>query len=188
MVDYQVQKVYISARFLEVLMLIKISNLKEGAHQYKFDEPIESVGLEHPFIDRISANLNLYKTHNQVVLETQLELTAEFECDRCNSIFQSALHTDYKMVYLFGKHPEEYEEALNIVYLPLEASEIVLDTDVRDYALLAIPMKKLCSEECKGLCPLCGKNLNEGDCDCKKKEFDTRWLPLQELKNKIDNN
>lgn len=187
-VDSQTQKLYISARFLEFLMLIKINNLKEGTHLYNVDESLESLGLEEPFINKVNINVSLQKLHNQIVLETELLLNAHFECDRCNSDFNTTLETKYKTIYLFGNNPDETDEPLNVTYLQVDASEIVLDDDIHDYALLAIPMKKLCKDDCKGLCPECGKNLNEGSCDCKNHIIDARWLPLQDLKNKIDNN
>jgi uncharacterized protein len=49
-------------------------------------------------------------------------------------------------------------------------------------------MKKLCREDCKGLCNVCGKDLNDGDCNCDRSNADIRWLPLKELKNKLNNN
>jgi len=48
-------------------------------------------------------------------------------------------------------------------------------------------MKKLCKEDCKGLCPRCGKNLNEDNCICTEKEIDPRWEPLEKLRNKLNN-
>ena len=169
-------------------MLIKINNLKEGTHLYNLDGSIEEIGLEEPFFDKVNISLNLQKLHNQIVLETELQLNARFECDRCISDFNTTLEAKYHTVYLFGNHPDEDNESLNVTYLRADASEIVLDNDIRDYALLAVPMKKLCKDDCKGLCPECGKNLNEGSCDCKDREIDPKWLPLQDLKNKIDTN
>jgi uncharacterized protein len=169
-------------------MLIKVNNLKEGTHLYNLDEPIENIGLEEPFIDKVNIDLNLQKLHNQIILETKILAKANFECDRCNSEFISRLRTAYKMVYLFGSSADDGNEALDVAYLPADASEIVLDDDIRDYALLSIPMKKLCKEDCRGLCPKCGKNLNEGKCDCDSQTVDPRWLQLKDLKNKIDNN
>lgn len=169
-------------------MLIKINNLAEGTHLYKLDEPIESVGLEEPFFNKVKINLSLQKLRNQIVLEMELQLNAHFECDRCSSDFNTTLETKYQVVYLFVNNPDENGDSLNVTYLPKEASEIVLDDDIRDYALLAVPMKKLCKDDCMGLCPECGKNLNEGSCGCKHKEADPRWLPLQDLKSKIITN
>jgi uncharacterized protein len=169
-------------------MLIKINNLKEGTHHYNLDEPVGSLGLEEPFFDKVNINLSLQKQHNQIVLDAELHLDAHFECDRCISDFNTTLETKYRVVYLFGNNHDEDNESLNLTYLPFDAAEIVLDKDIRDYALLAIPMKKLCKADCKGLCPECGKNLNEVSCTCKYQEVDPRWLPLEDLKNKIDTN
>ena len=169
-------------------MVIKINNLKEGIHHYNLDESVESIGLEQNFTDKVNVNLVLQKLHNQLILETKLKLKAHFDCDRCNEVFLSTLDTNYKIVYLFGNNPYEKEESLNVVYLPLDASEIVLDNDIRDYAMLAIPMKRLCKVDCMGICPECGKNLNEESCSCNSREIDSRWLPLKDLKNKIDIN
>ena len=53
----------------------------------------------------------------------------------------------------------------------------------REAVILELPMRFLCSEDCKGLCPGCGSNLNNGPCDCVKTEGDQRWAPLKKLLN-----
>jgi len=169
-------------------MIIKIAGLGDGVHQYEFDEAIGEIGLEKPFVGNFKLDAELNKARNQIVLKAGLTLNAEFECDRCGSQYQSVLKTDFQMVYLFGSIPEDNNEELNIVYLPHDADKINMKNEVKDYAILAIPMKKLCQENCKGLCPVCGKDLNEGSCNCSMKEYDSRWLPLQDLKNKLNNN
>jgi uncharacterized protein len=62
----------------------------------------------------------------------------------------------------------------------LELAEIV-----REQLLLAIPIKTVCREECKGLCPHCGKNLNSGECECAQGASDPRWEALKSLKDKL---
>ena len=52
---------------------------------------------------------------------------------------------------------------------------------VRQYALTAIPLKALCSVNCAGLCQTCGKNLNEGPCQCPPRQMDSRWAKLREF-------
>lgn len=168
-------------------MKIKISNLSDGVHNFNFDEAAKSIELDEPFFGNILVDAELTKAHGQLVLTAKIAAYANFDCDRCTVNFESAITNSYKMVYLIGMEPEE-TDSINVVYLPPDADKIILDDDVRDYALLAIPMKKLCDADCKGLCIKCGKNLNEGDCGCVHDETDPRWLPLMELKNKINNN
>jgi uncharacterized protein len=92
------------------------------------------------------------------------------------------------MVYLFGQDKELNDNNdANLVYLPIETDKIDISQDVRDFCIIALPMKKLCSEDCKGLCFKCGTNLNEKECSCTKEEIDIRWQPLLDLKNKLNN-
>ena len=168
-------------------MFIKISNLRDGEYLYQFNEPIEEIELENPFYNNFTASVKLSKVHNQIVLDAELSANANFECDRCANRFNLEVKANYRMVYLFSHNGDE-PESLNITYLPLDSDKIFLDSDFRDYLILAIPMKKLCKDDCKGLCYKCGKDLNAGDCDCVKNQIDDRWIPLNELKNKLNIN
>ena len=168
-------------------MKIKISNLNDGVHNFNFDETAKSIGLNEPFFGNMLVEAELNKAHGQLVLKADLTAYANFDCDRCANNFNSTITNSYKMVYMIGMEPED-SDSINIAYLPPDADKIILDNDVRDYAVLGIPMKKLCSDDCKGLCIKCGRNLNEGDCTCDHENIDARWLPLTELKNKLNNN
>ena len=168
-------------------MFIKISNLRDGEYFFQFNEPVEEIELENPFYNNFTAAVKLSKVHNQLVLDAELSAHANFECDRCATVFDKPVNTNYRMVYLFSNNGDE-PDSLNITYLPLDSDKIFLDKDFRDYLILAIPMKKLCKEDCKGLCYKCGNDLNKGDCDCQKNKINAGWLPLNELKNKLNIN
>jgi len=60
-----------------------------------------------------------------------------------------------------------------------------LADSLREQVLLAVPIKFVCREDCKGFCPSCGKNRNEADCGCVRKESDPRWDALKELKKSL---
>ncbi len=167
-------------------MIIKISNLSDGVHYYNFEESAKDLNINDFFVGNVNVEIELSKTRSQIVLNANLSLKANFECDRCNSEFEQNVVTQYKMVYFFGVEPVE-DGSIGITYLPLDADKINIDNDVKDFAILAVPMKKLCSEDCKGLCIKCGKNLNEGLCNCSQTKVDSRWSPLNELKNKLNN-
>lgn len=169
-------------------MYIKISSLSDGVHNFDFDENISQIGLQEPFFGNFKAEIVLNKMHHQIILDSTIKLNAHFECDRCDKEYDIQLSNRYMITYIFGNTPEG-DLPENVVYLPFEADKIYVKNDLRDFALLAVPMKKLCSEDCKGLCPKCGKDLNEGNCDCENTgEMDSRWYPLMELKNKINKN
>jgi len=168
-------------------MIIKISNLCDGEHNFSYNEPVKKIGLGEPFFDNFLLNLDLQKSNSQIVLDSELVLKAKFNCDKCSELFETEIKTNYQIIYLFGTEPEE-TESVNVKYLAYDAEKIDISQDLLDYAMISVPMRKLCNEECKGLCYKCGANLNISKCECKNDEVDARWLPLMELKNKLNNN
>ena len=113
------------------------------------------------------------------VLHLEGELTAEMTCvcDRCGAEFDSTKVTPLDAV-IVGEENEEYPE-----YFVLEGNEIDLDEILSTCLILDMETKFLCSEDCKGLCPRCGKNLNLGPCGCRK-EPDPRFAVLEQLLDK----
>ena len=113
------------------------------------------------------------------VLHLEGTLTAEMTCvcDRCGAEFDSVKETELDAV-IVGEENEEYPE-----YFVLEGSEIDLDEILSTCLILDMETKFLCSEDCKGLCSRCGKNLNLGPCGCRK-EPDPRFAVLEQLLDK----
>jgi uncharacterized protein len=172
-------------------MIIKISGLRDGIYDFDFDNDISELGLEAPFFGNFITKISLNKSHNQIILTANLSIKANFDCDRCSSNYERVLNSKFQLVYFFGKEPVD-SDSINTAYLPLEADKINLRAELRDFAVLSIPMKNLCKEDCLGLCYKCGKNLNEGECDCGKttgnRWIDSKWQPLIELKKRLNNN
>lgn len=75
----------------------------------------------------------------------------------------------------------------NVKYLSPDQEKIYLKEDIYEYAELSIPLKRLCKDDCKGLCPHCGKNLNEETCNCKDEKTHDVWEPLKKLKGNFNN-
>jgi uncharacterized protein len=163
-------------------MIIKISNLSDGSYNYEFEGDVAEIGLSEPYTGRYATHIELSKFQDQIILNSETKIKAVIICDRCSEEYNQGIKSEYKMVYLL-RGTEEENESIDVVYLNADADKINIKDDVRDYALLAIPMKKLCTEDCKGLCYKCGKNLNEVACDCNENEIDDRLKPLLKLKN-----
>ncbi len=99
-----------------------------------------------------------------------------FDCDRCTKPVSRDFHFQFRHILVLRLSEESGDDYI-------EAPDYKLDTDtlLRDDILLALPSKHLCKESCKGLCPKCGKNLNEGSCDCVLQEPDPRLAALRKL-------
>ncbi len=167
-------------------MIIKISNLVEGEYEFSFEENVKKIELEEPFFGNFHTNVTLNKLHDQIILDVHTRVGVKFECDRCGNEFTTELENVYEMVYMMNKIPVE-SEAVNIAYLPRDATTINIKNELREFSILSIPMKKLCKPDCKGLCFKCGRDLNKGECKCTETEIDPRWEKIIDLKKIINN-
>ena len=110
-------------------------------------------------------------------INVELKITAQVErtCSRCLKRFLEEVQAD--SVYVFVKETDGNQEDFYIY-----KSEKVDITDLIIGDITAeLDMKPLCNENCKGLCPICGKDRNSKDCQCKKEEIDPRMQVLSKL-------
>ncbi len=113
------------------------------------------------------------------ILHLEGTLTAEMVCicDRCGADFDSVKVTDLDAT-IVEQESEEFPE-----FFVLDGNEIDLDEILSTCLILDMATKFLCREDCKGLCPSCGKNLNLGPCACRK-PVDPRFAVLEQLLDK----
>ena len=98
-------------------------------------------------------------------------------CNRCLTLTRKELCHNISHVIVNKLNDEEDFED----YIVIEGDELDLDELIYSDIILLTPTKFLCKEDCKGLCPTCGKNLNEGDCACAKQQTDPRLEALRQL-------
>jgi uncharacterized protein len=103
------------------------------------------------------------------------------ECRRCLTPVTTPL--ELEIGALFTQERDAIDDPDAYPVAP-DATEIDVTPAVREELVLAVPRYVLCRDDCKGLCPQCGKDLNAGPCDCAP-ATDARWLPLQALKDKL---
>jgi len=162
---------------------IRISGLSDGVHEYHFDADPTELGLGEEFQDSISVGARLEKSNRQLYLTVSISTAARFQCDRCVEEFSRSLSTSYHMFYVYDQLETGRFEEDEVQVISKDDTHIEIGDDVRQILLLAVPFKLLCRDDCKGLCPRCGTNLNESSCDCATEEADPRWEGLRKLKN-----
>lgn len=123
----------------------------------------------------------------EVRLRGRIQAQAESVCDRCLRTVPLPLEVEFDTAFLPAA--AEVVKTENVELLPdelglsaYEGDAIDLDDLVREQILLAVPSRLVCREECAGLCPKCGADLNENPCGCEQKEIDPRWAALADLK------
>jgi uncharacterized protein len=135
---------------------------------------------------RIYGDCNLLRTQRSILVKCALNTEVDLECNRCLGKFRHPLKIDFEEEFLptldmqTGTPLPPPEDAG--LFTIDEKHTLDLTEAVRQYALLAIPMKALCKKDCAGLCPTCGKNLNHGKCNCPEDNTDPRWSKLAGLK------
>ncbi len=167
-------------------MDINLSDIiKNGAESLSFSgkvetEPIKYMGLEISFEDAVSVE-GLVKagTDGVAMLEAVVKGTLCTSCARCLKPIKEAFEAKLSETLIREDSEQQIEDA--IVY---EGYTLPLDEIVINCILTNIDVKYLCSEECKGLCPKCGKDLNEGDCGCKSDFIDPRLEVLSRFCDK----
>ena len=109
------------------------------------------------------------------------------ECARCLAPVDGVFSLDFeRTVAVKGTVDEDRLEELEDEYVFVEGHELSVDDALREELLLSFPMRLLCSEDCEGLCPKCGKPRREGDCGCPTKEIDPRLAVLANFFNDDD--
>ncbi len=129
-----------------------------------FDYP--KVTLKPDFkVTDFSGAARVGRTPQGILVQGEFQGTAPAECVRCLSEFQQPLHTTFDELYAFDKRSTTESGLI----LPEDAN-IDLEPLVRDYLLIEMPISPICMSDCKGLCQICGQNLNEEPADHHHKE------------------
>jgi uncharacterized protein len=163
------------------VMRIQVGGLSDGVHEYHFETEPTGIGLKDGFVGRILVDATLDKSGNQLFLKAAVRSQASFRCDRCTSPFESPLSAEFRTCYTTEETGSPHVDPDELQVVPPGFSVIDVGEDVRQSILLAVPLKLLCAETCRGLCPRCGKNLNTGSCECTETMIDSRWEKLREI-------
>jgi len=132
---------------------------------------------------------HVWKVGTKFYVEISIDGTIRAECHRCLDEFDMPLKARVTMIFYRGSRGEIEPETLEEDYILIpDEGEMRYDIlpRVKEAVVLEIPIKILCSEDCKGLCPVCGANLNREQCGCKTREIDPRWEALNKLKKGED--
>ncbi len=165
-------------------MRIDLRTLGEGNNYWECQEPPDSLGLKAEgmeFSSPVESKLRILKSGKNYIGQGEIKTRVDFECSRCLKKSGQVLKCEIKF------HLKEENDQ---IILETEEGEGQIQSgrsfDLSDLArenlILSLPLKPLCSEDCKGLCPVCGINLNTSSCKCKKEVTDPRWEKLKSLK------
>jgi uncharacterized protein len=120
----------------------------------------------------------------EIRVKGRISVEMESDCDRCLEPARFPVNSSFELYY---RPVTESERAGGEVAIDeseaemgfFEGDGIELKDVLREYVLLALPMQRVCREDCKGICPSCGQNRNHKDCGCQTEAADDRWATLK---------
>ena len=169
-------------------MEIQLKELKEGKTEFKFtNQKGETLEIEEKTFFKVK-NFKVLgeitKTRLEYFLKIKVISKILLECARCLEKFEKDFEENGEYHIKIGKdrlgdkkEAEIQEDDINTIYLDEPVLNLI--PLIKEIILLSIPMKPLCKEDCKGLCPICGKNKNKENCECKLESI----TPLSKLKD-----
>src|SRR5947199_9767087 len=172
---------------LAFAMEIQVAQISEDEgleirHLYPEGKP--ALGEDARLVGPTEVDLQATRAAEKVRLVGSLAATVAFECDRCLAPLSAKVEQSFDLLYLpplgVGEEHELHDDDLSIAFY--QGQTIDVDDLVREQVELTLPMARLCSEACRGLCPQCGANLNQGECACAIEQIDPRWAALKDFK------
>ena len=149
------------------------------------DDDLELKDGEATLAGPVSGQVRLHRTNQGVFVDGKVHVPVQLECTRCLKTMTTDLDFPLR---------EQFYPTVDVttgVPLPAPNDELAFPIDhnhlldlreaIRQNLVVALPMTALCKEDCAGLCAQCGKDLNDGSCDCQPETTDARFAALREL-------
>ncbi|MEW6523456.1 MAG: DUF177 domain-containing protein [Bacillota bacterium] len=148
-------------------------------------ERLEEAGGWVEFATPVAVHARLSSTGRGILAEGQASAVARLECSRCLASYELPVGALFAVEFRkeAGASPGKESTATEVEIQPLTGNYVELADTVRQSLILALPMKPLCQENCRGLCPECGVDLNQGRCRCPS-QGDPRLSALAKLLEK----
>ncbi|MBI5839500.1 MAG: DUF177 domain-containing protein [Chloroflexi bacterium] len=151
---------------------------EDVGYQHEFPFELDKVAIDDLELRGLEGNVVMSRTPQGLFVQTEFRGRIDFECVRCLTDFNEDINWAFAELYAFDKKSVTDSGLI----LP-EDAHIDLAPLVREYALLEIPINPICKPDCKGLCPVCGENLNDNDKDCghRPEQPDSPFAALKDL-------
>jgi len=176
-------------------MRLELSHIRQPETElHKVFQPADLAGGDEDYRVRAPVELRMvvHKDHDRFRLVGTVKTALELACSRCLEPFVMPVDREFDLRYLPAggtePRPDEDDEIEveddDVAVTFYRDEQIDLNELLREQFYLALPMKPLCSEDCKGICPQCGTNRNAASCDCTPQWEDPRLAVLKTLLEK----
>ena len=179
-------------------LILHVEQIKGKDFSHEFEEnpqvfPIIAEMVKNrqcEFLKPFSIRLKAFSVREIIEVLGTLQTSVRLPCSRCLIDFDTPLAFNFVLSYtkempglmdVFDEEEIELKvEEIGMFYF--KGEEINLQQGIQEQVVMAFPLKPLCDENCKGLCPKCGSDLNQGDCGCKRELSANKFAVLKNLK------
>lgn len=168
-------------------MLVNLSEAMNRKDEEQYREvtlefqSFEMNGVIYPVVQKSTVQLTLLSSAaKKVRITAKASLSLQAPCDRCLEAVELPFDIDFEEEIDFSKSDEERAEELDETCY-ITGFDLDVDRLIREELLLNFPMKVLCRDDCKGICKVCGNNLNKKECGCDRTELDPRMAAIRDI-------
>lgn len=163
--------------------VLDLRRIREGRNTFSETVQADALELGWPrleFDGEVRLAIEVGRSGDDLDLSVHFEGSRGGECDRCLAPFRTRYAGSMRAIARRASAQSELAGQDGVIFH--DGQLVDLSSELRQAILIDIPIQNLCSVECRGLCPVCGANLNEGECGCVARERDPRWEPLRKAR------
>lgn len=162
---------------------IPFTSLNEGRVSFHFDWHPEITGVSQiaDIPEPLSVDAKVTVLDGGYLVNASLRGKVWLVCSRCSNEFTCDVTGDVDTFYTSDAAQCDGEDEGEVRLIDPREEALDITADANDILVLSVPAKPLCSEDCKGLCPVCGVDLNKEPCSCSRENTDPRWDTLKHI-------
>jgi uncharacterized protein len=175
-------------------VFITLQELEQHVVRFKVDIPAGEIEFDNKVTQSAVLHAEgvaelMNHSLGEIRLQGNLQVKVDSPCDRCLEPVSLPIQSPFDLVYMptsevtEGGEDEIDEAGVEVGFY--EGNGLQLNDVLREVVLLSLPMQLVCSESCKGICPVCGQNRNQRQCGCQTAAADDRWSKLKDLRAEI---
>jgi len=171
-------------------MVIDLTELEERETPWQKQVEPEEIGLTYPdyeFAKLVHVDLRITRGETQYVIQGSISTVAKTQCVKCLEPFTLPVEEHIGWAVQVISNPAaraREDDSEDFWFIEKGTAQLDITSRVREAILINLPNHPKCVEDCRGLCPRCGANLNEGACACRGETTDSRWGPLKDILDK----
>ncbi|BDV43184.1 hypothetical protein GURASL_21070 [Geotalea uraniireducens] len=176
-------------------MKVRVDDIKEREKQLFYEEApdafpsLAAVTTDKfcTFIAPVTVSLTVFREYDHIRTNGKIKTRVRMKCSRCLAEFDVDVDSSFILIYSKANQLSNDEDEIelgdeDLISVAYTGDEIDFSPEIAEQVIMELPIKPLCKEDCQGLCPQCGADLNESECGCEKSVHNLTFSALKNFK------